>query len=96
VLQGIWAVAPYLHNGSVPTLEDLLKLAAERPSTFQVGASYDPVKVGLAARQTGLSAERRTTGCDKRDSGNSRCGHEYGARLWADDRRALLEYLKGL
>lgn len=36
VLQGIWAAAPYLHNGSVPTLEELLKPAAERVESFPV------------------------------------------------------------
>ena len=33
-LDGVWATAPYLHNGSVPTLEDMLKPQAERPSKF--------------------------------------------------------------
>ena len=33
-LHALWATAPYLHNGSVPTLEDLLAPAAERPTTF--------------------------------------------------------------
>jgi hypothetical protein len=37
VLYGVWAAAPYLHNGSVPTLEDLLKPVAERPKSFKVG-----------------------------------------------------------
>ncbi|MBN8610920.1 MAG: hypothetical protein J0L92_10070 [Deltaproteobacteria bacterium] len=36
-LRGLWATAPYLHNGSVPTLEDLLRPAAERPATFMRG-----------------------------------------------------------
>jgi hypothetical protein len=96
VLQGIWATAPYLHNGSVPTLADLLNPAAERPASFQVGPIYDPDKVGLAAEQTGLSTMLTTTGCDARDSGNSRCGHEFGTTLSADDKKALLEYLKTL
>ena len=52
VLQGIWAAAPYLHNGSVPTLEELLKPAAERVESFPVGTAYDVDKVGLAAQQT--------------------------------------------
>jgi len=97
VLQGIWATAPYLHNGSVPTLADLLKPAAERPASFKVGPSYDPVNVGLAADQTGPSTTLNTTGCEARDSGNSRCGHEFGTTtLNADEKRALLEYLKEL
>lgn len=96
VLHGIWAAAPYLHNGSVPTLADLLKPASERPSSFQVGRSYDTTAVGLAAVQPGLHDTRQTTGCDKRDSGNSRCGHEYGTNLTAQQKRDLIEYLKKL
>ncbi len=49
VLQGVWAAAPYLHNGSVPTLAALLTPAAARPVSFQVGPVYDLVNVGLAA-----------------------------------------------
>ncbi|MCC8948170.1 cytochrome C [Bradyrhizobium sp. Arg62] len=47
-LNGVWATAPYLHNGSVPSLYDLLIPAAERPKSFCVGArEFDPLKVGL-------------------------------------------------
>jgi hypothetical protein len=47
-LHGVWAAAPYLHNGSVPTLADLLKPPAERPKTFPLGhRDYDPAKVGF-------------------------------------------------
>ena len=47
-LVGIWATAPFLHNGSVPTIYDLLKPAAERPVTFPTGQrEYDPVKLGI-------------------------------------------------
>lgn len=96
VLTGIWAAAPYLHNGSVPTLEDLLKPAAERPVTFAVGPEYDPERAGLAITQPTSRYARTTTGCEARDSGNSRCGHEYGTGLAAYDKKALLEYLKTL
>jgi hypothetical protein len=96
VLQGIWATAPYLHNGSVPTLADLLKPASERPSTFQIGPSYDPEKVGLAAQQTMFNYTLKTTDCSDLNSGNSRCGHEFGTRLSPAEKRALLEYLKVL
>ena len=96
VLRGIWAAAPYLHNGSVPTLTDLLKPAAERPKTFKIGRAYDVDTVGLAADQPGLSFLLTTTGCADRASGNSNCGHEFGTRLSGADKRALLEYLKTL
>ncbi|HVJ52573.1 MAG TPA: di-heme-cytochrome C peroxidase [Aliidongia sp.] len=96
VLQGIWAAAPYLHNGSVPSLAELLKPAAQRTAAFQVGPAYDTVNVGLAANQTAFGYTLKTTGCDDRNSGNSRCGHEYGTSLSPEDKRALLEYLKAL
>ncbi|MEG3148040.1 di-heme-cytochrome C peroxidase [Sphingomonas sp. RT2P30] len=96
VLKGIWAAAPYLHNGSVPTLADLLKPAAARPVTFSVGRYFDKASVGLAADQHGSSYSRTTTGCEARDSGNSRCGHDFGTTLPDADKRALLEYLKTL
>lgn len=96
VMQGIWAAAPYLHNGSVPTLEDLLEPTAERPSSFQVGPAYDPIKIGLAAEQTQFDYTYVTTDCDNRDSGNSRCGHEYGTKLSEEEKKDLLEYLKVL
>lgn len=98
-LFGIWAAAPYLHNGSVPTLADLLEPSASRPASFAVGAAYDPAKIGLAAGQPGLATTLTTTGCEDRLSGNSRCGHEgheYGTDLSPDDKKALLEFLKTL
>ncbi len=96
VLKGIWAVAPYLHNGSVPTLADLLQPAANRPVSFKVGTAYDIVKVGLATTQTKFNYTLNTTDCTKRNSGNSRCGHEYGTGFTAQEKTALIEYLKSL
>jgi hypothetical protein len=94
VMQGIWATAPYLHNGSVPTLADLLERPQDRPASFRLGRNYDIARIGLARDQGASTAERRTTGCDRRDSGNSRCGHDFGTNLSDADKRALLEYLK--
>jgi RoxA-like, cytochrome c-like len=96
VLEGVWAAAPYLHNGSVPTLADLLKPPAERASSFKIGPVYDPDTVGLAAEQPQPSASFTTTDCSEQGSGNSRCGHEYGTTLGDEDKRALLEFLKKL
>jgi hypothetical protein len=96
VLAGIWAAAPYLHNGSVPTLAELLKPAADRVASFQVGPGYDIVNVGLAAQQTRFNTTTDTTDCAARNSGNSRCGHEFGAQLSPLEKQALLEYLKTL
>ncbi|HEY4083036.1 MAG TPA: di-heme-cytochrome C peroxidase [Burkholderiaceae bacterium] len=94
VLRGIWAAAPYLHNGSVPTLADLLKPASQRPTSFKIGPAYDFNAVGLAQEQGGSATTLVTTDCSALDSGNSRCGHEFGVELSARDKRALLEYLK--
>ena len=96
VLQGIWAAAPYLHNGAVPTLADLLKPAAARAKRFAIGPAYDIATVGLAERQPGEAYTLHTTGCAARNSGDSNCGHEYGTSLPEAEKRALLEYLKVL
>ena len=56
-LVGIWATAPFLHNGSVPTLYDLLRPAAERPVTFPTGQrEYDPVKLGIETDRSKCAA----------------------------------------
>jgi hypothetical protein len=92
VLEGIWAAGPYLHNGSVPTLEDLLKPASERPATFYVGVNFDTAKVGLSSIQPVRVGYQYNTSV----VGNSKAGHEFGTKLSTQDRAALLEYLKTL
>ncbi len=96
VMKGIWAAAPYLHNGSVPTLADLLKPDAERPASFKIGTEYDLKNIGLAAEQPRSDAVRNTTDSANNDTGNSRLGHNFGSGLSASDKQALLEYLKSL
>jgi len=100
VLEGIWATAPYLHNGSVPTLADLLKPAAQRAKSFKIGNNYDIVNLGLAADQTQFNFTLTTTGCatpQELNSGRSNCGHEFGTTtLTEPEKKALLEYLKTL
>lgn len=94
-LDGIWLRAPYLHNGSVPTLRDLLKPAAERPKTFYRGYDlYDPVNVGFIS--TGPEAEKVGTLHDVSKKGNGNQGHEYGTSLPEQDKEALVEFLKTL
>jgi mono/diheme cytochrome c family protein len=105
-LEGIWCRGPYLHNGSVPTLADLLRPAAERPVLFYTGGDtgYDFDRVGLPYQEErapgGKRAGRRSSAkqfpFDTRGPGNGNGGHEFGTRLAPEDRRALLEYLKGL
>ena len=94
-LEGIWATAPYLHNGAVPTLYDLLSPPEKRPVTFMVGTrTFDPKNVGY---DTGASTDGNTFMFDTRIAGNSNKGHVYGAtRITDAERRELLEYLKTL
>ncbi|MFN7802956.1 MAG: di-heme-cytochrome C peroxidase [Planctomycetaceae bacterium] len=96
VMQGIWAAAPYLHNGSVPTLEDLLEPTDKRPSEFEVGPEYDLERIGLARKQKKFNFKLKTTDASELNSGNSRAGHEFGTDLPPADKKALLEYLKSL
>ncbi len=96
VLRGIWATAPYLHNGSVPSLSELLKPDAQRVQSFAVGTAYDPKTIGLAEVQRPGAPVRITTDCSDRNSGNSRCGHNYGTALSPPEKADLLEFLKSL
>ena len=100
-LDGIWATAPYLHNGSVPTLYDLLRAPADRPRAFYVGTRvYDPVNVGYRADQAAPGNVFRFQARDAQGvpiSRNSNEGHDYGVgNLTEAQRRELLEYLKSL
>lgn len=91
-LNGVWASAPYLHNGSVPSIYDLLLPAVQRPPTFYVGnIELDTKKVGHVA-----TVAANTSLFDTSLPGNSNVGHEYGTSLTDDERWALVEYLKSL
>jgi len=94
-LEGIWATAPYLHNGSVPTLYDLLQPPAKRPATFRLGTrAFDPAKVGY---DTDPAAAGNSFTFDTSQAGNSNKGHAYGVgNLTETQRLELLEYLKSL
>lgn len=81
-LDGVWATAPYLHNGSVPTLDDLLRPQADRPQTFCVGpVEFDPERVGLpvsvAVKPEDVKCEAGLTRFDVRQRGNSNLGHSF-------------------
>jgi cytochrome c5 len=96
-LDGVWATAPYLHNGSVPTLHDLLN-SAQRPAkwsrTFDNTADYDAVKVGWKYTIETLKTNVKTYDTTQYGYGNG--GHIYGDKLTIDERKALIEYLKTL
>jgi cytochrome c peroxidase len=92
-LDGVWLRAPYLHNGSVPTLADLLEPPERRPARFWRGYDvYDPAKVGFVSE--GSEAQRIGTSHDTSAPGNSNAGHLFGTQLSAEDKRVLLEFLK--
>ena len=95
LLDGLWLRGPYLHNGSVPSVRDLLKRPEERPKLFYRG--YDvlsPVNVGFVSE--GQAAEQVGFKYDVNVPGNSNVGHLYGTELADESKQALLEYLKTL
>ncbi len=100
-LEGMWATPPFLHNGSVPTLYDLLLPASERAETWTQGREFDPKKVGLET-----DGETGDYVFDTRLVGMSDSGHSFedaplgngviGRALSDDERWAIIEYLKTL
>lgn len=109
-LNGIWATPPYLHNGSVPSLYELMLPPNQRVPSFKVGTrEFDPQRVGFVTDATAVAfqSERaarentflfNTRSADgKALAGNSNLGHDYGnARLTDEDRWALVEYMKAV
>lgn len=109
-LNGVWATAPFLHNGSVPTLHDLLLPESQRPTEFFVGSSeFDPVKVGFKnapSREAFRFVVYNQLGLPiPGNSNRGHSGHLYTQRkdengTWsdyaADERQALIEYIKTL
>ncbi|MFL0809789.1 MAG: hypothetical protein K6L76_05190 [Agarilytica sp.] len=91
-LNGIWATGPFLHNGSVPTIYDLLKGEEERPKQFYVGGSE------LDAKHLGMRHDNQdnTSLFDTSLPGNANTGHTIATSLRDEDKWALIEYLKTL
>jgi len=105
-LDGIWATAPYLHNGSVPTLYGVLN-SKSRPKlftrSFKTGeADYDKVKVGWKIAEVKQPLPMDAAGYEQRKvydtskSGRSNAGHTFGDGLSEEQRMAVVEYLKTL
>ncbi len=101
-LDGVWASAPYFHNGSVPTLWHILN-PDQRPRIWRRpdNDAYDQQKVGLAIEAleklpAGLRGDLRREYFDSSVRGKSAAGHDYPARLSDQQRNQLLEYLKTL
>jgi mono/diheme cytochrome c family protein len=101
-LNGIWASAPYLHNGSVPTLWHLLH-PDDRPVVWsRTEDGYDRSKVGLEVTTFEKFPEGIKTPAQKREffdtrqPGKSAAGHPFPDELTEDEKHAVLEYLKSL
>jgi Lipase (class 3)/RoxA-like, cytochrome c-like len=93
-LVGIWATAPYLHNGSVPTIWDLLTPPKDRPKTFFVGQrEFDPDHLGLSQQ---FGPDARHALFDTALTGNHNTGHDFETDLPRSDKDALIAFLKSL
>lgn len=95
-ISGLWLTAPYLHNGAVANLKELLTPPDARRTSFYRGCDlYDPVNMGFVS-------DREEPSCpsnflfDTKLPGNGRLGHDYGTDLTPDQKRQLIEYLKTL
>ena len=97
---GAWSSAPFLHNGSIPNMYELLSPEAERSKTFYVNREFDPIKLGLDTSPEALGFL-----FDTRLPGNSNAGHSFqsganpgtiGPALSVQERYALIEYLKSI
>jgi len=93
-LNGVWASAPFLHNGSVRSLYQLLLPPRERERQFSMGCEeFDPSEVGFNCDK---GNDPRATSIDLSIEGNRNTGHEYGTELSHEDRMNLIEYIKTL
>ncbi|HFC00225.1 MAG TPA: c-type cytochrome [Phaeodactylibacter sp.] len=97
-LDGIWATAPYLHNGSVPTLEDVLN-SSQRPEKWKrsystAASEYDQEKLGWKYTIETISGSKIVYDTTLPGYGNQ--GHTFGDDLTDEERKDLLEYLKTL
>ena len=97
-LDGIWLRGPYLHNGSVPTIRDLLKPAQQRPAKFYRGYDVLDLKnLGFVSQDNGDGrVERGGLLFDTRKQGNGNQGHEYGTGLADQEKTDLIEFMKTL
>jgi hypothetical protein len=88
-LPGVWARSPYLHNGSVRTMQELLTPPKKRAKTFHRGSrEFIESEIGYADNGTYL--------LDTTLAGNSNAGHDYGTGLTDVEKRELIEFLKTL
>ena len=91
-LDGAWMRAPYLHNGSVPTLRALLTPVENRPKKFSRGSEViDPVDLGFQYKTSSSVSESLF---DTSQRGNSNAGHKYGDHLTDEEKTDLIEFIK--
>ena len=97
-LDGIWLRAPYLHNGSVPSLRALLSPPEARPDIFWRGCDIlDPVDVGFRSTKPDDDCPAsRLLRFDTSLRGEGNGGHLYGTALSEAGKAALIEYMKTL
>ena len=97
---GAWSSAPFLHNGSIPNMFELLSPESQRSQTFYIGREFDPVKLGVDT-----SPQASGFLFDTKLAGNSNAGHAFqagsgkgviGPELSVSERYALIEYLKSI
>lgn len=98
---GVWATGPFLHNGSVPNIYELLSPAADRTKKFYVTREFDPIKLGISSTKSGAADYLFDTSL----VGNSNAGHSFesgsgsgiiGPEFTPTERFALIEYLKSI
>ncbi len=94
-LDGIWATAPYLHNGSVPTVYELLKSGSRPDRWTRMGNSRDYDWEKLGWHYDPVPANKQWT-FDTTVPGYGNGGHTFGDRLTEEERMAVIEYLKTL
>jgi hypothetical protein len=93
-LDGVAFTAPFLHNGSVASIYELLLPATERLKKFYVGSKrFDPVHLGFSTKR---EREPNAVLLDTTALGNGNSGHEFGTDLNHDERMAIIEYIKTL
>lgn len=97
-LNGIWASPPFLHNGSVKNIYELLLAPAARSAKFVLGcADYDPLKLGYeCGSPDAVKSNDNLSVLDTSVDGSRNSGHDYGQGLSESDRYDLIEYLKTL
>jgi hypothetical protein len=95
-LGGLWLRGPYLHNGSVPTLRDLLTPPSDRPQSFYSGGDLIDAKDGGFVSRPQQGADRSLMRYDTKTPGNGNSGHVYGTDLSPEDKASLLAFLKTL